>query len=177
MESKAEKELLESGTGDFVSFFEKINVFEHPFPLDKTYWEMLNFPAAPLLSVHNTQLSAAEIAAMPVNSYFCLCPISNEYLHQQQPDARLFLPYADRVCMGTDSLASNPSLAMDKEIQAIAAQLGGDIEIGLHTALRWATTGGALALGINSRYGAFIAGQKPGINRLQTDGKWVRKLA
>ncbi len=88
--------------------------------------------------------------------YWVLCPRSNDYISQITPPAELLHSYGANICLGTDSLASNSSLSMIKEIDMLR-------EIPLAQRLYWATTQGAKALGFDS-LGSLKEGYAPGIN-------------
>ena len=77
------------------------------------------------------------------------------------------MPYADRICLGTDSLASNHDLDMVAEMRSMK-ELKPDIS--LHTLVRWTSTQGAAALGKSAELGHFIKGQRPGIMQLSPLG-------
>lgn len=72
--------------------------------------------------------------------YWCLSPVSNRYITGLQPDAELLLRNGLNICLGTDSLASNRSLSMREELLSFG-------DISAVCVLRWATEGGAGALG------------------------------
>ena len=57
--------------------------------------------------------------------------------------------------MGTDSLSSNETLSIVEELKMLRS-------VPLDEALRWATQGGAEALGIDSWAGSFAVGKRPG---------------
>lgn len=171
LESKDEREIFEKGTGYFANFFQKLGIHFHGFSTKSP----INYIAKGLdtrqtiVFVHLTEASAAELAFLATqfpNSFFCLCPVSNLYIHNTFPNLPLLLPYKDRICLGTDSLASNDSLAMYKEIQAITTRFP---EIDFHTLIYWLTTGGAKALQVSEQYGTFAVGKKPGVLNLVGD--------
>ena len=64
------------------------------------------------------------------------------------------------IALGTDSLASNDNLSMLDEIRLL-----GDVP--LAQALRWATLGGAEALGLEDELGSVEVGKRPGIVLLE----------
>lgn len=169
LESEAERALFEEGSGDFIDFYEAIHV---PLPAfaQKTSPDYIlqNLPSdQPILFVHCLEATQAEIeelgAAFP-QAFFCLCPKSNQYIHGKVPDINRFEAVWDRICLGTDSLASNTSLRMVEEIQLVQQHFP---DVSLHTLLQWATTQGAAALQKEESYGAFMPEQKPGVNLLE----------
>lgn len=99
------------------------------------------------LLVHNTELSAEEltdIAEAHPSTFFVLCPSANHYIHRTLPDAIRFLPYHDRICIGTDSLAGNTRLSILHELIRLQAAQA----IPTENLLQWATLNGARALGL-----------------------------
>ena len=91
--------------------------------------------------------------------YWCLCPRSNRYISRLEPPVALLRSLGARICLGTDSLASNRSLSLLDELRA----LGG---VPLRESLRWATLGGAEALGLDDALGTVAPGKRPGLNLL-----------
>lgn len=161
LESPEERQLFESLEGPLMDFIRDIGaVFQA-----HTYRSATDFVTAALplncnvLLVHNTEMQPEELAQL-VNgwprSYFVLCPLANQYIHDRLPDAPMFTAYPDRICLGTDSLASNASLSILAEMHCLQAAYG------LPTALllRWATRNGALALGLDvSRFQVTVGSQ------------------
>lgn len=118
----------------------------------------------PLLFVHNTFTSAADIAWAHKYSkvvYWCTCPKANLYIENRVPDYQLFLDAGARMTVGTDSLASNDGLSILEELKVIAAA---EPEIGFGTLLEWATLNGAKVLGMQRELGSFEVGKRPGVN-------------
>jgi cytosine/adenosine deaminase-related metal-dependent hydrolase len=169
LESEAEREVFEKGTGDFIDFFGQLGLEVPPFEEERPQDHLLKgLPShRPVLLVHCLQASPAEIAELAERhprAWFCLCPRSNAFLHGQLPDIRAFLPYAHRICLGTDSLASTPSLQMLEELKTLQAQFP---QLGLHSLLRWGSLQGADALQQGHRFGRFAPGTQPGINLIE----------
>ncbi len=75
----------------------------------------------------------------------------------------------DRLCLGTDSAASNYSLEVWDEVRFLHEKWP---ELSLHQLLRWSTTQGAAALGASDFLGTFATGTQPGVlwvDQLQGD--------
>jgi len=87
------------------------------------------------------------------NTAVALCPRSNRVIGLDEPPVAAFLTEGNLVAVGTDSLASSPSLdllADVAELYGIARRQGytaGDLALRL---LRAATLGGAIALGMST---------------------------
>ena len=106
-----------------------------------------------ILLVHNTYTSKQEIT----DNYYCTCPKANLFIEQKIPDYSIF--NIDRLCVGTDSLASNDSLSIMSELSII--QKNSDFT--LQELLKIACKNGAKALGFKD-LGTFEIGKKPGVN-------------
>ncbi|MEO1452027.1 MAG: amidohydrolase family protein, partial [Bacteroidota bacterium] len=168
LESEAERALFEEEKGDFLDFFEKFNLPYQGFRSEHVL-DHITRPFSDeedMLWVHLTEANPVELAALVRDfpcSYFCLCPRSNYFIHRRYPNLERLLPYADRICLGTDSLASNHDLDMVAEMRTIQELRP---EISLHTLLKWTSTQGAAALGKGEQLGHFVAGGSPGIMQL-----------
>ncbi|MCI4667888.1 MAG: amidohydrolase family protein [Bacteroidia bacterium] len=174
LESKEEREVFEKGEGAMVDFFMKLGInfigMEHRDPQS---YLLEGFPTSKkVLWVHLKEASKRhlkQLALIP-ESWFCLCPRSNVFIHGDGPDINKFLPYSDRVCLGTDSLASNYDLSIWEEVKWIRKHYP---EVPFHQLVSWATYNGARALGFD-RLGSFEVGNKPGV--LAVDGNELQRL-
>lgn len=104
------------------------------------------FFAGPVLVAHANYLTDDDIAVLAASrSSVAYCPRSHAFFgHQEHPWRRL-LQAGVNVCLGTDSLASSPSLSVFDEARFIAAgQDGADPAL----LLQMATVRGASALGL-----------------------------
>jgi aminodeoxyfutalosine deaminase len=122
-----------------------------------------NPPAGRLGLVHLTQATAADLAQLallPVDPYFILCPRANQYLHGTLPDLGLLHPADPRICMGTDSLAGNYSFNLAQELFVLQQHWP---HCTLEHLLRMVTSNGARFLGQQDTLGAFRPGTTPGV--------------
>lgn len=187
-ESQAESDFFKSGSGDF------LNVFQHfKLPLSifnptgkNSLQSVINyFPIRnKTLFVHNTFSSKADIAIIRKqlpNAYFCFCPNANLYIEQHLPNFSLFEELSDRICIGTDSYASNHQLSILEEIKTIQKYYPA-----LSTAelIKYSTLNGAEFFGWDKQLGSIEAGKKPGLNLITeckafqlTEKTLVRKIA
>lgn len=102
-----------------------------------------------------------------------LCPQSNGYISGLRPPVSLLRRHGARICVGTDSLASNDNLSMVEELKLL-----GDVP--LEEAVAWATINGAQALGLDDRIGSVEEGKRPGVvllENLEIGGSGVRLTA
>lgn len=169
LESKAERAIFEENKGEFSDFYTKIGIDFQGFPTKSP----IDYVLSPfeknkkLLLVHNTEMKIEEIESILnhfPHTYFCLCPRSNLFIHNTFPNILLFASYSSRICLGTDSLASNHSLEMLAEIYAIQQRFP---QISLHTLIKWLTTNGAEALQQENNLGNFIIGKNTGLIHIQ----------
>ena len=145
--------------------------------------------AEKILFVHNTYTSKQDLDI--IKSYamasghevaLCLCPRANLYIENCLPDISLFLQEGMKICIGTDSLASNESLSILDELKTIAKYFP---EIPFEILITWATKNGAYFLGMEKQFGTIEKGKKPGLNLLKgmnteqikfTDGVEIQRL-
>ncbi len=162
-----ENNLFRLGEGTFLHLFKAIlNDTSFFKPSGKsslqTYLPSLHHQEKIIL-VHNTFTSAEDIVcanSLSKELYWCLCPNANLYIEQTLPDIEMMMKKNCIIVLGTDSLASNHSLNILDEILTIQKLKPA---ISLEEKLKWATSNGAKALGMNTQLGSFQKGKKPGI--------------
>lgn len=170
-ESQAEIDLFRDASGPFINFNERLGL---PLPEAEgknpaSYISQHIAKDQSVLWVHLTEASSDQLEWLMTefpNSYFCLCPRSNVYLHDKLPDVNRFIPFSDRICLGTDSLASNDDLDVWQEALCLTDNFP---QLTLHQLVSWLTTQAAHALGMDQILGDFSPGKKPGINLIQVD--------
>jgi|WetSurMetagenome_2_1015567.scaffolds.fasta_scaffold00332_21 aminodeoxyfutalosine deaminase len=115
-----------------------------------------------LILVHNTCITQqeAEKIAESGNVSWCLCPSSNLYITGTMPPASMLGRTKGHVVIGTDSLSSNDSLSILKELKLLQDDNPG---IPLETLTEWATSNGAAALGLSDSLGTISPGKRPGL--------------
>ena len=124
--------------------------------------------AQKLLLVHNTCTSAADYDAAAErckNISWVLCPASNLYIERRLPPLQMLRDKGAAIALGADSLASNTSLNLLDELKLLAAHFP---HVPLGEMLRWATLGGAEALGVEHIFGTFEKGKRPGVTLLSS---------
>ena len=129
-----------------------------------------------ILLVHNTFTSAQDISFANnynKNLYWCFCPNANLYIENKLPDVNLFAKNNCNITLGTDSYASNRSLNMLDEINALQKKFPG---IEFEELLKWSTLNGAKFLGIENTFGSIEKNKKPGLNLISRDFKNITKL-
>jgi cytosine/adenosine deaminase-related metal-dependent hydrolase len=106
-----------------------------------------------LLLVHNTYSKKNDLS----NNYYCTCPKANLFIEKKLPDYSLF--NVDNLCVGTDSLASNDSLSIIKELAVIQQ----NSNFSLQELLIIGCKNGAEIFGFKN-LGTLESGKTPGVN-------------
>lgn len=170
-ETPAENELFIKGTGDFVRMYNAMNIDQTHFsPTGQnslpSYFPQLE-KAKNILLVHNTTTSEADMdyanQLSKQNSqdlYYTLCVNANLYIENTLPPIELLRNKKSNIVLGTDSLSSNHELSILSEIKTISKHFP---NITLEEMLQWATLNGAKALELDSKFGSFGIGKKPGV--------------
>jgi cytosine/adenosine deaminase-related metal-dependent hydrolase len=168
-ETETENEMFKNGSGDLLEALKLINPFYENFK--PTYFNSLASTLVHLpkcnkvMLVHNTYTSSKDIKwtnDYTKYSYWCICPNSNLFIEDKLPDLNLFMN--QKVCIGTDSYASNTGLSVLDEIKTIQNYFE---EIPLSDLLKWATYNGAEALDLHFEFGSFEKGKTPGVVLLE----------
>lgn len=170
-ETPAENELFLKGTGDFVRMYHAMNIDQTHFsPTGQnslpSYFPQLE-KAKNILLVHNTTTNEADMDYANQLSkqhaqdlYYTLCVNANLYIENQLPPLELLRSKKAVIALGTDSLSSNHELSILSEIKTITKHFP---NISLDEMLQWATFNGAKALQLDSQFGSFGIGKKPGV--------------
>jgi len=151
-ESRAEMELLDSGTGPLVDLFRKMEIWpegvlkEGLTPLDYLK-ELSRAPRG--IVVHGNYLSDAEIRFLAACPHLSLayCPRTHSAMQPAAPHPwRRLLDQGVNVILGTDSRASNPDLSLWRELQLLSRSA---TDLPASTLLSLATSRSARACGWN----------------------------
>lgn len=115
------------------------------------------------LAVHAVQATERDIAILKkTRAPVAHCPRSNKELGVGRMPLKRFLNAGIAVGLGTDSLASSPSLSMWDEMRYALRVHRGD-GVTAEDLLRLATIGGARALGLDEETGTIEPGKKADI--------------
>jgi cytosine/adenosine deaminase-related metal-dependent hydrolase len=120
----------------------------------------------PFIFVHNTYTKHLDVqyAHSRIDEvYWCLCPNANLYIENKLPDINMFISEGAKICIGTDSLASNHQLSILAELCTIRQRYP---RIEWETLLTWATYNGACALQMKNVIGSIEVDKSPGILQL-----------
>lgn len=172
-ESESENEFFASKTGDFVRLYDSFGInidFWNPTGKTslKTYLPYLS--ASKRMFVHNTFTSQTDIdfaESKAGTNFWCLCPNANIYIENTLPNIPLLIENNLRICIGTDSLASNSSLSILSELKTIHKNFP---NINTNQLLTWACKNGAMFFGWDF-LGTFEKGKRPGINLITQTNK------
>ena len=157
-ETKSENDFFDHRNGKLFNWILSLN------PLSKTYNDrkkstriMNQLDNKRLMMVHNTFSCKKEIK----DYFYCTCPKANIYIENSLPNYSIFNP--EKLCVGTDSLASNDSLCIFEELLVIKKHS----EFNKQDLLNIGCKNGAIALGFDS-LGTFEKGKTPGVNLINS---------
>ena len=177
-ESPEEEELLISGTGALADNYHGRGLSTPPvtgkpsliYFIDR----LLEVHKPPfdehVLLVHNVCLTqeALDYASEYLkNVWWTVCPLSNIFIHNALPPIRMMRRNGLRITVGTDSLSSNDTLDMVKEMYCIQNAFP-DVPVG--EIIRWATFNGADFLSKTDTLGSLSPGRRPGIVHVRNLG-------
>ncbi|MBB5636557.1 cytosine/adenosine deaminase-related metal-dependent hydrolase [Pedobacter cryoconitis] len=169
-ETADENRFFEKKEGHFLNLYKflglDIDFFQAKGKTSLQCYLPLLSAAAKTLLVHNTFTSKQDIEfakGQHPKLYWCLCPNANLYIENKLPDVALLMESGATITLGTDSLASNHQLSILAEMKTLQEYQ----QISFDTLLRWATLNGALFLGIDTQFGSFEKGKKPGVNFIE----------
>jgi len=148
MESRAEREWLDCGKGEFAEFFNNFTTNSKPMSSPIDYIEL--FSGCKTLFTHCVQANESEIAKIKeIGGSVTHCPVSNRLLGI----GRLKIENIDKniLNLGTDGLSSNISLNLWDEMRiALMMHFRADLQKLAPLLLKMVTCNAAKALNINS---------------------------
>lgn len=171
-ETQAEADFFRDGSGDFRDMI--MNYFKlDPVPFTPTGKPSLEsvikfFPKHHrMLLVHNTMSDDYDFEnalATHDNLWWCTCPNANLFIEDRLPKYDTWIKHTEKICIGTDSLASNGQLSILEEMKTIQKN---NPQISTETLIQWATRNGAQFLGLENQFGSIEKGKQPGILLLE----------
>ena len=112
MESKAEREWLDSGKGEFKEFLKSFNPYAKPLVSSMEFLKL--FYGVDTLFIHATFANDEELEYINSHDYFITsCPVSNRVLE----NAKLDISKVKNLTIATDGLTSNISLNLWNELR------------------------------------------------------------
>lgn len=162
-EVPGENELFQSGSGEFADFLRLRRILPKGFaPSGLTavaYAQELGLLDAHTLAVHCVQVDEQDIRILAQRGTFvCLCPRSNARIGVGIAPVAALHAAGVPLCLGTDSLASTPSLDLWDDLRAVKALLPPATPLSALLAL--VTINPAKALGIDADYGSLEVGKR-----------------
>ena len=171
-EHAAERAFLGGAGGPFAEFLAERPGLGPDWPppgLDPIrYAQSLDLLGSDLLVVHLADARPQELAVLAeAQTPVVLCPRSNLFIEVRLPPLPALLEAGLRPALGTDSLASSPSLDVLAEARALHQRFP---SVSARALLAMATTYGAAALGLADRLGRLAPGLTPGVLCFELDG-------
>lgn len=178
-ETLAEREFLLHGTGSFRNFLEKRAAWDGSFIPPGVgsveYLDGLGILDDKTLCVHAVHVSDADIEILARRrAMVCLCPASNRFLGVGVAPVPKMLAKGILPALGTDSLASNTSLNLWKEMQILRQD---HPTLKPATVFAMATQGGASALGMGEELGQLGVGRHASVLAVSCPGTENSRLA
>jgi cytosine/adenosine deaminase-related metal-dependent hydrolase len=160
-ESREEAEFIASGTGPWPAFLAARGLGHVPFvPSGKSpvrYCDSLGVLHSRLVAAHGVQVDAADRRLLAERGvHVVLCPRSNQAIGVGQADVPALEAAGVKLALGSDSLASAPSLDVLEDAALLHRQFP---SLAPRSILRMATLGGASALGLHE-LGAIEPGRR-----------------
>ena len=177
-ETKAENELFEKGTGDFLRLFSSVGFEASPFEISGRSslqtWLPYFTNGQTIILVHNTFIDEEDIlfAKSHAEKYslkivYCLCPNANLYIENALPPLNLLVDHECTIVLGTDSYSSNWQLSIAEEMRTLQKKFP---HYSLETILQWASSNAAGAFGWKD-LGTLKKGAQPGLVLLETNSE------
>ena len=171
-EHAAERAFLVTGDGPFAEFLkdrgDALAGWSAPALDPVRYAQALGALGPEVIAVHLSDARADEIAIVAAaRAPVVVCPRSNLHIHLRLPPLGEMLAAGIRPGLGTDSLASAPSLDVMDDVRALHARFP---SVAPRTLIAMATHWGAEALGLGARLGRLAPGLAPGVVAFAHDG-------
>lgn len=167
-ESDEENDIFKDKKGELAELLKKVGLNNDSFiKNNNSSFETLtkDFPSHNnILFIHNVFTNENDIKIARknfLNHFWVFCPKSNLFISNRLPDVSLFKNERERICLGTDSLASNNGLSILEEMKTLQFHFPDTMLADLFT---WACSNGAKAIRMDNELGTFEKGKKPGIN-------------
>ena len=166
-ETESENQMFINKTGELLDFFKNIGLnldSFHPTGYNSLPSVIVQLPKCSKLNlVHNTfttQVDIDKVNAYTKHAFWTICPNANLYIEDKLPDINLLYHNNLKICIGTDSLASNTRLSIIEELKTIQKYFP---DIPFLELIKWSSYNGAEALDAIDYLGSFEKGKKPGV--------------
>ncbi len=170
-ESPEETEFLKNGRGPLYELMEERGRMPLPYSLPGKgpveYLDSLGVLDKKTICIHCVQIGREDMKTLTGRgSWISLCPRSNRFIGVGDAPAEQLFNMTDRICIGTDSLASNEDLDLFAEMAALAKICRNTNPARI---LQAATLGGARALGLVKTKGSLKIGMDADLVVVPTD--------
>jgi cytosine/adenosine deaminase-related metal-dependent hydrolase len=161
-ESQEEMEFLRTGAGPMRQMLEEMGAWNPEWRVPGcdpvSYLDGLGYLRKGVLVVHGVHLMREALDHLrKIDAVLVTCPRSNEWVGSGPPDLAAFYASGVRVAVGTDSVASSPTLNLFDELAAMR-RIAPDVAPARF--LESATRVGAAALGCAADHGTIEAGRR-----------------
>jgi aminodeoxyfutalosine deaminase len=177
-ESPEEVEFLRTGRGGWADFLDERGLTLDSVqtgPTPTAYAETLGILDTLTLAVHLTMAGREDLERIARHGvHVCVCPRSNYSITGKLPPLREMIELSLAPALGTDSLASAPSLSLWDEMAFTAARFP---DIDPRIILEMATVNGARALGLGGVLGDLLPGRYAAMVYVSVQAKDKRMLA
>lgn len=159
-ETEAEEEFTRSGTGPLAHFLREQRVWEGKIPAagcgPVELADRCKLLTPRTVIAHANYVSDADIERiLRSGASVAYCPRTHHAFGHAPHRFREMLACGVHVCLGTDSLASNPSLSILDELRFLKKCFS---DLSPEVLLKMGTLHGAQALGLDRKYGSIAAG-------------------
>ena len=167
-ETLDEEACTSSGSGELVDFLRSVGVWDasvkHPGLCPVEYAAELGMLSPRTLLAHVNYVSDADLERIARSgAHVAYCPRTHAEFGHPPHRFREMLARGTNVCVGTDSLASNPSLSVLDELRHLRRtfdDLSANQCVDHHTLFETGTLRGARALGMESTIGSLDPGKR-----------------
>ena len=171
-ETKAELELLNSQSGDFVELLKDFGAWNPKvFPNNRSILSTLEtLSQCNALIVHGNYLSDSEldfVAQHRDGMKIVFCPRTHAYFKHDAYPLKRIMQREIEIAIGTDSLASNPDLDLFAELKEVAKSFP---HLTAEQILKFGTLNGAAALGFDSQLGTLTPGKSAALCFVEQNG-------
>lgn len=161
-ESSEEMNFMTTVKGDWAEFltYRGIDYSDWGLPCGSPveHLDRLGLLDSSTVCVHMLHASDEDISCLKhKGAHVCLCPRSNHFLHGELPRVLSMHQQGIPLSLGTDSLASTPSLSLWDEMGFVRKHVP---ELAPGELFRMATQNGANALGLGDQFGRLAPGMR-----------------
>jgi cytosine/adenosine deaminase-related metal-dependent hydrolase len=169
-ESEAERTFITTGKGPWADFLTQRAIdftgWGLPAASPVAHADRLGLLDGDTIAVHLLGSDSSDFGLLKRRGVqVCICPRSNRHLHRRLPDLQGMLGAGLSPCLGTDSLASAPTLSLFDEMAFVRERFP---DIPPAQILAMATRNGARALSMDRHYGTLSPGKRDRFLYLET---------